>query len=195
MNSGDFEKDILRRTAFWFYNKEEFPTENKIALQLTDTIYYNGFASSIFEFLKALNSNTRKSKMGANFSMKRGDIVAARIKFHGRVHNLKTWAPRILKMMHIFGYFQSSISLKTEHFGSWLCFRHQVVWNFIVSYFRYDHVECKWAKNACKNCVLQYWLHLSNLVIVIRGSPLASLEVKIETFEHSAGSEVNVTFK
>ena len=42
----NFEKDIVRRTVFEFYDRGEYPTINKITNLLKDKISYSGSRSS-----------------------------------------------------------------------------------------------------------------------------------------------------
>jgi hypothetical protein len=89
MNLDNFEKDVLRRTIFGFYDGEEFPAEKKLALELRDKINYRGSVSSVYKILKSIGFKYRKISDGRKFLVERGDIVAARIKFLWTVHNLR----------------------------------------------------------------------------------------------------------
>jgi hypothetical protein len=86
-NLHDFEKDVLRRTIFGFYDSGEFPTAKKLALELRDKINYRGSVSSMYKILKSIGFRYRKTNDGHKFLMERGDIVAARIMFLRTVHN------------------------------------------------------------------------------------------------------------
>lgn len=88
-NLDDFEKDIFRRTIFDFYDKGEFPTAKKITLALREKISYNGSVSSTKRLLKQLGFRYRKTHDGRKFLMEREDIVAARLKFLRKIHNIR----------------------------------------------------------------------------------------------------------
>jgi hypothetical protein len=88
-NLDDFEKDVLRRSIFGFYDSGEFPTAKKHTLEMRDKINYRGSASSMYKILKSIVFKYRKTNDGRKFLMERGDIVAALIKFLRTVRNLR----------------------------------------------------------------------------------------------------------
>jgi hypothetical protein len=86
-NLDDFEKDVLRRTIFGFYDSGEFSTAKKLAIELRDKINYRGSVSSIYKLLKSIGFKYRKTNDRRKFLVGRGDIVDAGIKFLRTVHN------------------------------------------------------------------------------------------------------------
>ena len=85
----DFQKDVLRRTILQFYDDGQYPTAKKLTIAMREKINYKGSVSSMYGILKNLGFRYRKCNDGRKFLMERGDIVAARIKFLRKMHNLR----------------------------------------------------------------------------------------------------------
>lgn len=85
----DFNKDVVRRTVQEFYDRGEYPTVEGIRNSLVQKIQFSGSNTSIWRILKNLGFKYKKSNDGRNFLMERNDIVAARIKFLRKMHNIR----------------------------------------------------------------------------------------------------------
>jgi hypothetical protein len=86
-NFDDFEKDVLRRTIFGFYDNGEFPTSKKLALKLRDKINYRGSVTSVYKILKSIGF-TEKPMMDVNFLWKEETLWLFEFELSS-VHNLR----------------------------------------------------------------------------------------------------------
>lgn len=86
----DFEKDVLRRLVFSFYDRGEFPSVKKIRSGLQEKIDYRGSETSTRGLLKQVGFSYKKSRDGRRFLLEKSDIVAARIKFLRTMNQLRS---------------------------------------------------------------------------------------------------------
>lgn len=86
----DFEKDVLRKIVFAFYDRGEFPSTSKITHELKQKINYQGSDTSTRRLLHSLGFNYRKTRDGRQFLLERNDIVAARIRFLRTMNGLRS---------------------------------------------------------------------------------------------------------
>lgn len=89
-NLDDFQKCVLRRTIFDLYDKGEFPTAKKLVSLMREKIEYKGSVSSMYVILKSLGFRYRRTNDGRKFLLERSDIVATRLKFLRKVHNIRS---------------------------------------------------------------------------------------------------------
>ena len=86
----DFQKDVLRRRILKYYDEGQYPTAKKLTFDMREEINYKGSVRSMHRIIKSIGFKYEKSNDGRKFLMERGDIVAARIKFLRKLHQLKT---------------------------------------------------------------------------------------------------------
>lgn len=89
-NLDDFQKDVVRRTIFYFYDNGKFPTADKLTVLLRKKINYSGSVSSTKRLLNRLGFRYRKTIDGRKYLMERNDIVAARLKFLRKMHMIRS---------------------------------------------------------------------------------------------------------
>jgi transposase len=68
-NIDDFEKDVLRRTIFGFYDSGELATAKNLAFKLRNKINCRGSVSSMYKILKSTGFKYRKLNDGRKFLM------------------------------------------------------------------------------------------------------------------------------
>lgn len=85
----DFDKDVVRKTVLSFYDKGEFPTAEKVKLQLQEKIDFEGSERSVRRLFKSLGFKFKKCNDGRKFLMERNDIAAARARFLRKMHFLR----------------------------------------------------------------------------------------------------------
>ncbi|VVC25683.1 Hypothetical protein CINCED_3A009151 [Cinara cedri] len=82
--------DIVRRTVHEFYDKGQFPTSQKVLTAYQQKINsYKGSRISMWRILKSLHFKYKKCNDGRRFLMERNDIVAMRVKFLRKMHDLR----------------------------------------------------------------------------------------------------------
>ncbi|XP_050063318.1 uncharacterized protein LOC126552652 [Aphis gossypii] len=77
----DFDKDIVRRFIYDFYDRGEYPTAFSILNTYREKNNYTGSVRSMRRVLKNLNFSFKKCNDGRKFLMERLDIVALRCTF------------------------------------------------------------------------------------------------------------------
>jgi len=86
----DFDADIVRRTVHEFYDKGQFPTSQKVLTAYQQKVNnYKGSRVSMWRILKSLHFKYKKCNDGRRFLMERNDIVAMRVKFLRKMHDLR----------------------------------------------------------------------------------------------------------
>lgn len=85
----DFEKDVVRRTIFEFYDNGEFPTCKKILLKLKEKINYEGSESSVLRILHILGFRFSQGNNGKKLLIEQEEIAIQRVKFLRNMHQLK----------------------------------------------------------------------------------------------------------
>lgn len=73
-----------------YYDEGQYPTAKKLTFDMREEINYKGSVRSMHRIIKSIGFKYEKSNDGRKFLMERGDIVAARIKFLRKLHQLKT---------------------------------------------------------------------------------------------------------
>lgn len=86
----DFDADIVRRTVHEFYDKGQFPTSQKVLTAYQQKVNNcKGSRVSMWRILKSLHFKYKKCNDGRRFLMERNDIVAMRVKFLRKMHDLR----------------------------------------------------------------------------------------------------------
>jgi len=86
----DFDADIVRRTVHEFYNQGQFPTSQKVLTAYKEKVNnYKGSKISMWRIYKSLHFKYKKCNDGRRFLMERNDIVAMRVKFLRKMHDLR----------------------------------------------------------------------------------------------------------
>ncbi|XP_064099871.1 uncharacterized protein LOC135210878 isoform X1 [Macrobrachium nipponense] len=87
-NLDEFDRECVRREILSFYERNEFPTVNKLLKRVRDPpLSYAGSRSSLYKLVKNIGFNFRKVQSGRAILMEKEDIVAARNKY---LRELKT---------------------------------------------------------------------------------------------------------
>jgi hypothetical protein len=86
----DFDKDVLCRTVYEFYDNGEYPTASKLRKIMEEKIRFSGSQSSILRLLKKMGFRCRKCNDGRKFFMERRDIAVARMEFLRTMHNIRS---------------------------------------------------------------------------------------------------------
>jgi len=89
----DFDQDVVRRTVFEFYDKDEFPTAKKVQEKLIEKINYKGSVSSVRRLFHNLGFRFRKCNDGRKFLMERSDLVVKRLQFLRKINDIKEKTP------------------------------------------------------------------------------------------------------
>lgn len=84
-----FDCDVVRRTVLQFYDKGEFPTAEKVQMELQEKIGYSGSVWSVRRLLHELGFKYKKANDGRKFLLERNDIAAARARFLRKIHTLQ----------------------------------------------------------------------------------------------------------
>jgi transposase len=85
----DFDKCVIRRTIQEFYDRKEYPTCNNLKNCLIEKINFSGCTKSLWKILKTLGFQFKKCNDGRKFLMERNDIVASRMIFLRKMHNMR----------------------------------------------------------------------------------------------------------
>ncbi|XP_025196189.1 uncharacterized protein LOC112595261 [Melanaphis sacchari] len=86
----DFDVEIVRRTVHEFYDQGQFPTSQKVLTAYQQKVNsYKGSRISMWRILKSLHFKYKKCNDGRRFLMERNDIVAMRVKFLRKMHDLR----------------------------------------------------------------------------------------------------------
>ncbi|XP_039282804.1 uncharacterized protein LOC111061493 isoform X6 [Nilaparvata lugens] len=85
----DFEKQVVRDTVFQYYDIGEFPTANKLRIDLEQKIGYSGSEDSVLRLLKSLGFKFRKFNDGRKYLMEHQDIAASRATFLRKMHSIR----------------------------------------------------------------------------------------------------------
>lgn len=85
----DFNKNVLRNKIFDMYNNGQFPTAEKLVLEMKNSIGFQGGCWSMLKILKSMGFKHRKSNDGRRFLLERSDIVAARMRFLREMHEIR----------------------------------------------------------------------------------------------------------
>ena len=85
----DFDKTVIRRTIQEFYDRGEYPTIASLRVSLSEKINFTGCAKSLWVILKNLGFSYKKTIDGRKFLMERNDIIASRMEFLRKMHNVR----------------------------------------------------------------------------------------------------------
>jgi len=85
----NFDKDVVRRTVEEFYSKGQYPTCDKLKIVLREKIGFMESKDSVWKILKDLGFQYKKCNDGRKFLMERNDIVASRMAFLRKMHDIR----------------------------------------------------------------------------------------------------------
>lgn len=85
----NFDKDVVRRTVEEFYSKGQYPTCDKLNIVLREKIGFKGSRDSVWKILKDLGFQYKKCNDGRKLLMERNDIVASRMVFLRKMHDIR----------------------------------------------------------------------------------------------------------
>jgi hypothetical protein len=71
----NFDKDVLSRTVYEFYDKGEYPTASKLRKSVEEKIGFSGSSSSLLRLLRKMGFRYRRCNDRRRFFMERRDIV------------------------------------------------------------------------------------------------------------------------
>jgi transposase len=86
----DFDKDVLCRTVYEFYDKGEYPTASKLRKIMEEKIGFSESQSSILRLLRKMGSRYRRCNDRRKFLTERRDTVATRMEFLRTMHNIRS---------------------------------------------------------------------------------------------------------
>jgi hypothetical protein len=86
----DFDKVVLCRTVYEFYDKGEYPTASKLRKIMEEKIGFSGSQSSILRLLRETGFRYRRCNDGRKCFMERRDIAVARMEFLRTMHNIRS---------------------------------------------------------------------------------------------------------
>lgn len=90
----DFNKDVVRRIIYDFYDEGQFPTAQKILGKLRKKINYQGSVRSVTRIIHNNGFSFKKCKGGRKFLMERGDIVVKRLEFLRKMNTIREQTPQ-----------------------------------------------------------------------------------------------------
>lgn len=85
----DFDKDVVRQTVQEFYDRGEYPTVAKLRVRLIEKINFSGCVKSLWVILKNMGYSYKKGNNGRKFLMERNDIIASRMIFLRKMHDVR----------------------------------------------------------------------------------------------------------
>ncbi|XP_039294141.1 uncharacterized protein LOC120353647 [Nilaparvata lugens] len=89
VNMDSFDKDMVRRCVFQFYDNGEYPTSERIRTVLKEKINFSGSVESVRKIIKSLGFRFRKCNDGRQLLMERRDIACARAVFLRKMHEIR----------------------------------------------------------------------------------------------------------
>lgn len=89
----DFNRDMVRRTIFEYYDEGVYPTAKKVQERLIEKINYEGSVGSVTRLFHNLGFRFQKCIGGRRFLTERGDIAVKRLRFLRKINDVREKTP------------------------------------------------------------------------------------------------------